>query len=63
MDDEVARKALREIDESREAKALRVLSGSCSFEDYKYLCGEIHGLDLAADHIKAVLKKAEEDDE
>jgi hypothetical protein len=62
MDADRAQHALRDIASDREAKVTRVLTGSCSHDEYKYLCGEIHGLDLAEDHIKAVLKK-EEDDE
>lgn len=55
-------KVVRLIDEDRAAKVARITAGSCSPEEYKYLCGEIHGLDLAKDHLLAVLKK-EEDDE
>lgn len=62
MDVDRAQQALREIAADRAAKVTRVLTGACSHDEYKYLCGEIHGLDLAEDHIKAVLKK-EEDDE
>jgi len=62
MDVDRSQQALRDIAADRAAKVARVLTGACSHDEYKYLCGEIHGLDLAEDHIKAVLKK-EEDDE
>ena len=38
--------------------------GVCkSFEDYQKLCGVIRGLALAEEHLLALAKKAEEDDE
>jgi hypothetical protein len=60
MSNIISNRSIELIDESREAKIERVVSGSCSLEEYKYLCGEIHGLDLARDHIKTVLKKVED---
>jgi hypothetical protein len=63
MASDARQKLLRELAETRASKATRVLSGACTLDEYKYLCGEIHGLDLAADSITAVLKKEEEDDE
>lgn len=63
MSDELLRKALREIEDYREGKVLRLTAGACTHDDYKFLCGEIHGLDLAKDSILAVLKKEEESDE
>lgn len=62
MDVDRAPKLLRDIAADRAAKVARVVSGACSHDEYKYLCGEIHGLDLAEDHIKAVLKKEDEDE-
>lgn len=62
MESDVGRQAIKMIEEDRAAKAQRVMSGACSPEEYKYLCGEIHGLDLAKDHIQAVLKKENEDE-
>lgn len=63
MDNEVVARVLRQIRESRGVAQARVLTGSCSHDEYRYLCGEIHGLDLAEDHLMAVLKKAEDSDD
>jgi hypothetical protein len=39
-------------------------NGVCrSFDEYQKLCGVIHGLALAEDHLLALLKKVEESDE
>ena len=51
---------LQELNDVRESKMQGLASGQLTYEKYQYHCGEIHGLDLAMDHIKAVLKKVED---
>lgn len=63
MESEFVQLVLRQIREDRASKVQRVTSGSCTSDEYKYLCGEIHGLDLAEDHIKAVQQKVEGSDD
>ncbi len=60
MIDEFARALIKEFTEQRDAKAAGVVTGKLAHEEYKFHCGEIHGLDLAVDHIKAVLQKIED---
>jgi len=60
--DEALRRALKNLAETRQSKVNAVVAGSCDAGAYKLICGEIHGLDLAIDEIKAVLQKAEEED-
>lgn len=62
-ENQVLHKAIKAIREQRESRATRVVAGGCTVDEYKYLCGEIHGLDLAEDHIKAVLKEDEGNDD
>jgi hypothetical protein len=40
-------------------------SGGLDFNEYKYVCGQIRGLELARDHIKGLLQqlRKEEDDD
>lgn len=63
MDSEALQSALRAIAEDRAAKANRLITGGCTHDEYKYICGEIHGLDLAVDQIKAAQKKDEDRDD
>ena len=62
MIDEFARALIKELTEQRDNKAAGVVAGGLAFEDCKFHCGEIHGLDLAVDHIKAVLQKIEDNE-
>lgn len=61
--DDALRRVLKNIAETRQAKVNAVITGSSDAGAYKLICGEIHGLDLAIDEIKAVLQKAEEEDD
>jgi hypothetical protein len=47
----------------RQAKVNAVITGSSDVGAYKISCGEIHGLDLAIEELKAVLQKVEGDDD
>jgi len=54
---------LKRLKEARDAIAAGVVAGALEHDKYKFHCGEIHGLDLAMDHLQAVLEKAEERDD
>lgn len=60
MIDEFAALVVKTLKETREEKVAGLVAGGLTHEDYKYRCGEIHGLDLAMDHITTVLKKIED---
>jgi hypothetical protein len=57
------RQAIRNLAEMRQAKVNAVITGSSDVGAYKISCGEIHGLDLAIEELKAVLQKVEGDDD
>lgn len=58
-----AEQLLKDLKDERESKVAGLVAGSLNYEDYKYRCGEIHGLDLAMDYITTVLKKIEDNDD
>ena len=60
MTEEFAQAVIDGLLEKRDSLATGVVSGQLAPEEYKFHCGEIHGLDLAVDHIKAVLQKIED---
>ena len=55
--------AIKGLQEERARKVEGLVSGQLSQDKYQYHCGEIHGLDLAADHLMAVLQKIEDKDD
>jgi len=63
MTQDFAEHVIKGLQEKRDNIAAGVLAGTLDHERYKFHCGEIHGLDLAVDHIKAVLEKIEENDD
>lgn len=63
MTHDFAEAVLKGLKDEREGKVAGLVAGALSHDDYKYRCGEIHGLDLAMDHITTVLKKTEDPDD
>lgn len=54
---------LKRLREDRESAANRlVTNGASSFDDYRYQCGVIAGLDAAADQVADVFKHLTEED-
>ena len=60
MFDEFAEYVVKLLEEERASRVHSLLMGGADLAAYKYGCGEIHGLDIAVAHIKAVQKKAED---
>lgn len=63
MTHDFAEAVLKALKEERESKVAGIVAGTLDHERYKYQSGEIHGLDLAMDHITTVLKKIEDPDD
>ncbi len=64
MSREFAEVAIKKIRADMNEKADYLASGfATSYDDYKRICGEIRGLALAEDHIKALLEASDEDDD
>lgn len=54
---------VKTLEEEKLAKMQALSTGTADINSYKYGCGEIHGLDLAIAHAKAMLSNYEEEDE
>jgi hypothetical protein len=48
----------RELEEQRDGKIEHLIrQGAVDWADYKYICGEIHGIQIAMDSIRDIRKK------
>jgi hypothetical protein len=55
---------LKEIEERRAALTHALADGSAnSFEEYRFMCGEIRGLSLAHSYVTDLVRRLEDDDE
>jgi hypothetical protein len=54
---------IKALEEEKMTKMNALATGSADLAGYKYGCGEIHGLDLAIAHAKAMLTNYEEADD
>jgi hypothetical protein len=64
MTNQFAEALRKEIRKDMNNYADDLANGVCkSFDEYQKLCGVIHGLALAEEHLLGLLKKVEESDE
>lgn len=54
---------VKTLEEEKLTKMTAMATGNADLAGYKYGCGEIHGLDLAIAHAKAMLSSYEENDD
>lgn len=61
MYDDILRGYDREMKDAIEVRQEKVANGQCAnFEEYKQICGELRGLAMARDTLKALLDKLKE---